>query len=36
MRMIPAREDIDTYATLTTTPNADNLQWVGVEQVQPG
>jgi len=36
MRMIPAREDIDTYATLTTTPNADNLQWVGVEQVLPG
>lgn len=36
MRMIPAREDIDTYATLTTTPNGDNLQWVGVEQVQPG
>ena len=36
MRMIPAREDIDTYATLTTTPNADNLQWVGVEQTQPG
>jgi regulator of RNase E activity RraA len=36
MRFIPAREDIDTYATLTTTPHADNLQWVGVEQVQPG
>jgi regulator of RNase E activity RraA len=36
MRFIPAREDIDTYATLTTTPNADNLQWVGVEQVSPG
>lgn len=36
MRMIPAREDIDTYSTLTTTPNADNLQWVGVEQVGPG
>ena len=36
MRMIPAREDIDTYATLTTTPNADNLQWVGVEQTRPG
>lgn len=36
MRMIPAREDIDTYATLTTTPNADNLQWVGVEQTLPG
>ena len=36
MRMIPAREDIDTYATLTTQPNADNLQWVGVEQTRPG
>jgi len=36
MRMIPAREDIDTYATLTTTPNPDNLQWVGVEQTRPG
>ena len=36
MRMIPAREDIDTYATLTTTPNPDNLQWVGVEQTQAG
>lgn len=36
MRFIPAREDIDTYATLTTTPNADNLQWVGVEQVAAG
>jgi regulator of RNase E activity RraA len=36
MRFIPAREDIDTYATLTTEPNPDNLQWVGVEQVRPG
>ena len=36
MRFIPAREDIDSYATLTTTPNADNLQWVGVEQTQAG
>ena len=36
MRFIPAREDIDTYATLTTAPNADNLQWVGVEQTQAG
>ena len=36
MRMIPAREDVDTYATLTTHPNHDNLQWVGVEQTQPG
>ena len=36
MRFIPAREDIDTYATLTTAPHADNLQWVGVEQTQAG
>jgi len=36
MRFIPAREDVDTYDTLTTMPNADNLQWVGVEQTQPG
>ena len=36
LHMIPAREDIDTYATVTTTPHADNLQWVGVEQVRPG
>ena len=31
MRFIPAREDIDTYATLTTEPHINNLQWVGVE-----
>ena len=36
MRFIPAREDIDRYDNLTTTPNADNLQWVGVEQIEPG
>ncbi|PPC78878.1 ribonuclease activity regulator RraA [Pokkaliibacter plantistimulans] len=36
MRFIPAREDIDTYGTMTTRPNGDNLQWQGVEQVQPG
>jgi regulator of RNase E activity RraA len=36
MRFIPAREDIDTYDTLTTEPNVNNLQWVGVEQVGPG
>ena len=36
MRFIPAREDIDTYQTMTTKPNDDNLQWVGVEQVQAG
>ncbi|MBL8327647.1 MAG: ribonuclease activity regulator RraA [Rubrivivax sp.] len=36
VRMIPAREDIDTYGTLTPEPNPANLQWVAVEQVQPG
>jgi regulator of RNase E activity RraA len=36
MRFIPAREDIDRYANLTTEPSAENLQWVGVEQVEPG
>lgn len=36
MRFIPAREDIDTYGTMTTKPNKDNLQWQGVEQIQPG
>lgn len=36
MRFIPAREDIDNYANLTTEPSADNLQWVGVEQLEPG
>ncbi|UFN48282.1 ribonuclease activity regulator RraA [Roseomonas sp. OT10] len=35
MRMIPAREDVETYATLTPTPNDDNLQWVGVEATRP-
>ncbi|MXP62236.1 ribonuclease activity regulator RraA [Roseomonas sp. M0104] len=35
MRMIPAREDKETYATLTPSPNPDNLQWVGVEDTQP-
>jgi regulator of RNase E activity RraA len=36
MRFIPAREDIDVYATLTTEPHHDNLQWVGVEQIADG
>lgn len=36
MRFIPAREDLDTVATVTTAPNPDNLQWFGVEQVQSG
>lgn len=36
MRMIPAREDIDTIATLTPHPNPDNLQWEAVENIPPG
>jgi regulator of RNase E activity RraA len=36
MRFIPAREDIDTIDTLTSVPNANNLQWVGVEQISDG
>jgi len=36
MRFIPAREDIDTYATLTPYPNPDNLQWEAVEQIGAG
>ena len=36
MRFIPAREDVDVYRNLTTEPSADNLQWVGVEQLEPG
>ncbi len=36
MRFIPAREDLDTAATVTTAPNPDNLQWFGVEQVASG
>jgi regulator of RNase E activity RraA len=36
MRFIPAREDVDVYGNLTTAPSADNLQWVGVEQLEPG
>lgn len=36
MRFIPAREDIDRYGNLTTSPSAENLQWVGVEQIEPG
>jgi regulator of RNase E activity RraA len=36
LRFIPAREDIDTYGTMTTCPNADNLQWQGVEQIREG
>lgn len=36
MRFIPAREDVDYYGNLTLEPSADNLQWVGVEQLEPG
>lgn len=36
LRMIPAREDIDTIATLTPFPNPDNLQWEAVENIPPG
>jgi len=36
MRMIPAREDIDTIETLTPYPNPLNLQWEAVEQIGPG
>lgn len=36
MRLIPAREDIDTYKTLTPYSNPDNLQWEGVEQIRRG
>jgi regulator of RNase E activity RraA len=36
MRFIPAREDIDTYATLTPHPNPDNLQWEAVERIGKG
>jgi regulator of RNase E activity RraA len=33
MRYIPAREDIDTYDTLTPYPNPGNLQWEAVETI---
>jgi regulator of RNase E activity RraA len=36
MRLIPAREDIDTYSTLTPHPNPDNLQWEAVDQIKAG
>ena len=36
MRYIPAREDIDTYATLTPHPNPNNLQWEAVENIKAG
>jgi regulator of RNase E activity RraA len=36
MRLIPAREDIDTYQTLTPYSNPDNRQWEGVHLIQKG
>ncbi len=36
MRFIPAREDIDTGATVTMEPSPVNLQWVGVEALSEG
>lgn len=36
LRMIPAREDIDTIETLTPYPNPMNLQWEAVERIPPG
>jgi regulator of RNase E activity RraA len=36
LRFIPAREDIDTYETLTPYPNPNNLQWEAVEQIGTG
>lgn len=36
MRFIPAREDVDTYETLTPYPNPMNLQWEAVEQIGKG
>ncbi|MGE3924836.1 MAG: ribonuclease activity regulator RraA [Lautropia sp.] len=36
MRFVPAREDIDTAATITMAPSPVNLQWVGVEALEAG
>ncbi|WP_237479171.1 ribonuclease activity regulator RraA [Lichenibacterium dinghuense] len=36
LRMIPAREDLDTIDTLKPHPNPDNLQWEAVENIPPG
>lgn len=36
LRMIPAREDIDTIETLTPYPNPNNLQWEAVENIGRG
>jgi regulator of RNase E activity RraA len=36
MRLIPAREDLDTYQTLTPYSNPDNLQWEAVHRIGKG
>ncbi len=36
LRMIPAREDLDTIETLKPYANPDNLQWEAVENIPPG
>ncbi|KVK54237.1 hypothetical protein L901_17870 [Agrobacterium sp. D14] len=36
LRMIPAREDLDTIDTLKPHPNKDNLQWEAVENIGEG
>lgn len=36
LRMIPAREDLDTIDTLKPFPTEDNLQWEAVENISPG
>lgn len=36
LRMIPAREDLDTIATLRPHATPDNLQWEAVETIPPG
>ncbi|WP_266064559.1 ribonuclease activity regulator RraA [Brucella intermedia] len=36
LRMIPAREDLDTIETLKPYPNPDNLQWEAVENIPAG
>lgn len=36
LRMIPAREDLDTIETLTPYANPDNLQWEAVENIGAG
>src|SRR4051812_19601473 len=36
LRMIPAREDLDTIDTLVPYPNPNNLQWEAVENIPEG